>query len=324
MILATTRIVASPGATGAGLVAPTETRLGGGELLRRARRKTLPLTAPSLAAGCGLETLSDEADEGTAAAGELLRRARRSALPSALPSPDASESLGLVALATGLELMLGAAPLRRARRDAARDVSSASPGIGMPLARAGTLGGVLLGPSALALLALALLALALLGRGAPRRDGAVWRSSIGSASSIGRASSRPLARGDKSASASESQSDGSGLPNSRLPERRCVPMAKAPSSGSGHSSILFMPGVLSTGGGSSHSEGGTRASATLTLAADGAQDKRTGEAPVSSRGTAEQAPSAGRPGGARFWGLSSSSRRPNPLEQARSERGRWM
>jgi hypothetical protein len=198
MILATTRIVASPGATGAGL-APTETRLGGGELLRRARRKTLPLAASSLAAGCGLETLSDEADEATAAAGELLRRARRSALPSALPSPDASESLGLVALATGLELMLGAAPLRRARRAAARDASSASPGIGMPLARAGPLagGGVLLragwrvagaalagtslGAAALDSLAGAS-AFAVPGRGAPRRDGAVWRSSIGTLS----------------------------------------------------------------------------------------------------------------------------------------------
>lgn len=263
-------LVASAKAFAAALAAPTETRLGGGELLRRARRKTLPLVAPSLAARCGLETLSDDADEATASGAELLRRARRKTLPLALPSLVPSESLGLHALAAGLGLTLGAAAaLRRARREAARDVSSASPGIGMPLARVGPLAGVgvwlrgdgrvagaalsgtALGSEALDSLA-GPSALVVLGRGAPRRDDAVWRSSIG------RASSRRLARGDKSASASESQSDGSGLPNSRLPDRRCVPVAKAPSSGSGHSSILFMPGVLSTGGGSSHSEGGTR------------------------------------------------------------------
>jgi hypothetical protein len=400
MILATTRaavglglpgpVASTEAATAAG-VGPTEARLGGGELLRRARRKTLPLAAPSLAAGGGLDTMSDGADAATGAGGEPLRRARRSALPLALPSPAPSDSSGLDALATGLELMLEAAALRRARRDAARDVRSASPGgssaspggvaagaagagedgatlaagelplvrgpttpdagvlpvrfarplpsrptgIGMPLARAGPLdgGGVLLRADwrvAGAALSGTSLGWAALGsfagrsalevprRGAPRRDGAVWRSSIG------RPPPPPLPRGGKPAASSESHSDGSGLPSSRLPERRCVPVAKAPSSGSGHSSILFMPGVLSTGGGSSHSEGGTRSSATLTLAADAAQDKRTGGAPVSSRRTAEQAPSAGRPGGARFWGLSLSSGSPSSLELARSERGRWM
>jgi hypothetical protein len=80
-------------------------------------------------------------------------------------------------------------------------------------------------------------------------------------------------RGSERTLSSESHRDGSGRPSSRLPERRWVPVVPAPSSGSGLSSILFMPGVLSTGGGSSHSEGGTRASATLALAADGGRDK---------------------------------------------------
>jgi hypothetical protein len=226
--------------------------------LRRARRKTLPLAAPSLAAAGGLDTMSGGADAATGAGGEPLRRARRSALPLALPSPAPSGSTGLDALATGLELMLEAAALRRARRDAARDVSSASPGgvaagaagagmdaaalaagelslvrgpttpdagvlpvrfarplpsrptgIGMPLARAGPLagGGVLLragGRVAGAALSGTPLAWAALGsfarpsafavsrRAAPRRDGAVWRSSI-------ERPPPPLARGGKPA-----------------------------------------------------------------------------------------------------------------------------
>jgi hypothetical protein len=358
-------LLASAGALGPAPVLAIEAKLGGGELLSRARRRALPLATPSLAAPDGLATLAEEAEAATPAGGELLRRARRRALPFALASTAASGSLATEA--TGLMPRLGAELLRRARREAARAMgspelappaapapvlgalvlaasalaraaASAAPaparfeagtasvggveaaaasvrvelaagfdgatleagelslargatapgagvlparfarllpcspaGIGMPLALAGALagGGVLprAGWRVVALagaaradaggsLSAALLgafarpsASAVLGLGATRRDGALWRSSIGPLSV------RRLALEGNRASSSESQSDGSGLPSSRLPERRCVPASTAPSSGSGHSSVLFMPGVLSTGGGSSHSKG---------------------------------------------------------------------